>query len=245
MSDFIKPKTEYVSNSDYVQKLVNISLKKDLYDNEEVCSFCKGTGLVIAKSPYGLTSDPNKTTMFPYSHQSLTFCPHCFNGIIHRCKLCGEIIERGYTKHNCEQQRELDRKEYEIRRANKLKEAELISPTMLKDMEYFFSDDYGENDGFFTEWEDFFEYWSSEHEPTDQKPEYVWSTESVEMSMDAGQLIENATEDLYEDAYYNISDTKIKELQEYLDKWCSECGVGKTYYEGKYKVRIPWEDYDG
>lgn len=37
---------------------------------------------------------------------------------------------------------------------------------------------------------------------------------------------------------------KIIELQNYLNKWCKECGVGTTYFEGKYKVRIPWEDYD-
>ena len=65
------------------------------------------------------------------------------------------------------------------------------------------------------------------------------------MSIDATDIIENATEDLYEDAIDSISDKARKELQEYLDNWCKACGVGTTYYEShKYKVRIPWESVD-
>lgn len=31
-----------------------------------------------------------------------------------------------------------------------------------------------------------------------------------------------------------------------VDDWCKRCGVGKTYMEShKYKVRIPWDEYDG
>lgn len=53
------------------------------------------------------------------------------------------------------------------------------------------------------------------------------------------------TEDLYEDAYDDISDGEIKRLQAILDHWAKTCGVSTTYYEShKYKVRIPWEDYD-
>lgn len=83
-----------------------------------------------------------------------------------------------------------------------------------------------------------------EHEPSDIRPEFVWSTEPVKISIDAQGIIEDATEDLYEDAFYDIPSEKIIELQDYLNKWCKECGVGTTYFEGKYKVRIPWEDYD-
>lgn len=93
MSEFVKPKTEYVADKNYVEKLVNVHLKKDLHGDEEICEVCHGTGLVIRVNPYGLSDDPDKSRMFPYSHQTLTFCPHCFNGIIHRCNLCGGIIK--------------------------------------------------------------------------------------------------------------------------------------------------------
>lgn len=117
MSEFVKPKTEYVVDKDYVEKLVNVHLKKDLHGDEEICQVCHGTGLVIRENPYGLRDDPDKSRMFPCSHQTLDFCPHCFNGIIHRCNLCGGIIQRGYTRHNCEQQRELESKQLDERRA--------------------------------------------------------------------------------------------------------------------------------
>lgn len=244
MSEFVKPKTEYVADKNYVEKLVNVHLKKDLHGDEEICEVCHGTGLVIRENPYGLSDDPDKSRMFPYSHQTLTFCPHCFNGIIHRCNLCGGIIERGYTKHNCEQQRELDRKQFYQRRAKELNDAELAPSEIIKNMECFFSDEYGRNDGFFMDWDDFFEYWAEEHEPSDIRPEFVWSTEPVKINIDAQGIVEDATEDLYEDAFYDIPSERIIELQDYLNKWCKECGVGTTYFEGKYKVRIPWEDYD-
>ena len=65
------------------------------------------------------------------------------------------------------------------------------------------------------------------------------------MSIDAHNIVESATEDLYEDAIYDVTDESIKRLQDYLDEWCKRCGVGTTYYEShKYKVRIPWEDYN-
>jgi len=64
------------------------------------------------------------------------------------------------------------------------------------------------------------------------------------MSIDAADIIENATEDLYEDATDNIPRKKVKELQDFLDEWCKTCGVCETYYEShRYKVRIPWEQY--
>lgn len=47
MSEFIKPKTVFVSDSEYIQNLVNVNLKKDLHDDEEICQHCHGTGMVI------------------------------------------------------------------------------------------------------------------------------------------------------------------------------------------------------
>ena len=58
--------------------------------------------------------------------------------------------------------------------------------------------------------------------------------------MDADSIIENACEELYEDARDNISDEK--ELQEFLDKWC-EKQTGTTTYYPCYKeyVRVQKE----
>ena len=42
-----------------------------------------------------------------------------------------------------------------------------------------------------------------------------------------------------------IVNGNVERLQEILDHWAKTCGVSTTYYEShKYKVRIPWEDYN-
>ena len=65
------------------------------------------------------------------------------------------------------------------------------------------------------------------------------------LSIDVQNFIESATEELYEDASDDISSEARKELQDFVDGWCKRCGVGTTYYEShKYKVRIPWEEYN-
>lgn len=67
MSEFVKPKTVFVSDAEYIQNLVNANLKKDLHDNEEICQHCHGTGMEIVNNPYGLSDDPDKTKgHFPY-----------------------------------------------------------------------------------------------------------------------------------------------------------------------------------
>lgn len=119
-----------------------------------------------------------------------------------------------------------------------------IAPKEIADaMECFFSDSFSLNEGYFFDWDEFFEDWFENHEPDDVKPVYVWITEPVEMSVDVQNIIENATDDLYEDASEDITSEARKELQDFVDGWCKRCGVGTTYYEShKYKVRIPWED---
>lgn len=246
MNEFIKPKTEIVSDPEYIQNLINVNLKKDLHDNEEVCPHCHGTGLIVVNNSYGLRNDPNKsyTNMFPYKQQSLSFCPHCYNGVVHRCKLCGEIMPRGMLVHNCEQQETINEEE----RKQKLKELMDNAPVAPKEVEAkcecLYSEYFTDNEGYFMDWYEFFEDWYVNHNEEDEKPEYVWITERVDMHIDAYDIIANATENLYEDAMSNISDKKCKELQNMLDKWCDTCGVGNTYIKSdKYKVRIPWENY--
>ena len=236
---FEKPTTKYI----------DVKLQKDLHDNEDICPTCGGLGLMIANNPYGLSNDPDKTfsNLFPYKHQSLTFCKDCFNGVVKRCKLCGGIIPKGRTKCNCEKQEALDKIVEQKKKKEEFDNAPIAPREIEENCKCFFSESCPINDGYFFEWEDFFEAW---HEycsdiSEEDRPEYVWITDVVNMSIDAVDIIENATEDLYEDATDNISKEKVKELQDLLDEWCRTCGVGETYYEShKYKVRIPWEQYE-
>lgn len=223
------------------------TLRKDLIENEEVCPNCKGLGLVVRDNSYGIEGERanNHLPAFPYKHQSMIFCPTCYNGVIRRCKWCGEIIPRGFFKHNCEKQREIDMLEREKKEAEILKNAPLATLEVLEKNKCFYSDSYSYNEGYFFDWEDFFDNWYADHEEDETKPNFVWTTEEIKMKIDAADLIESATNDLYEDAFHDVSDEESNRLQKFLDEWCENCGVGKTYYQGKYKVRIPWEEYDG
>lgn len=243
MNEFIK--TEIVSDSDYIQSLVNANLQKDLHGDEEVCQYCHGTGLVIENNRYGLSDDPDKRFgRFPYKHQSISFCQHCFNGVIHRCKLCGEIMPKGVLRHDCDQQMKVDAIECENKRKKLFDEAKIAPDEVVKGCVFLYSDDYDYNNGYFSDWNEFFESWNENHSDDDERPEFVWITESEEMHIDANDIVSSATEDLYEDAIDNISYKDIEELQKFLDEWCASCGVGKAYYEShKYKIRIPWENY--
>ena len=247
MSEFVKPKTVFVSDPEYIQNLVNAHLRKDLHGNEEICTHCRGTGLKIRDNSYGLSDDPNKTNgLFPYKHQAISFCPHCYNGIIHRCKHCGQIIPKGHLKCDCQKQREIDAVELEKKCRERLDRAQIAPPEVLEQSYFFYSDDYGNDDGYFSDWNEFFDYW---HENggsiVDERPEFVWATYPVEMHINARDIVSDATEELYEDAYDDVDSKQLKELQDFLDKWCKDCGVRTTYYaSSKYKVRIPWVNYE-
>lgn len=248
MSDFIEPKKVFVSEKEYIEKLLN--LEKDLHGNEELCEFCHGTGIAIADNVYGLRNEGDKGYIrFPYKHQALTFCPHCYNGVVHRCEFCGNILPRGYLKCTCDKQKEIDEQEiinkYQdmLDKAPELPDGEWVKYDML------FSESYGLNNGYFNDFDEFFDYWSSEdcdnEYGIENRPKYVWVTEAVEMYIDADSIIDSACEELYEDAADDISTHDRGILQKLLDDWCKTHGVGKTYYEShKYKIRIPWEEND-
>lgn len=245
MSEFVKPKVAQVSDKDYIQSLLNASLHKDLCEDEEICPWCHGTGLVITNNPYGLDGDPDrKAGMFPYKHQSITFCPHCYNGVIHRCKFCGEYIPKEFLRHDCEQQRAIDRKSAAEKERKEMDAAKEYPPEALGDFGMCYYESYPHDNGYFMDWDSFFDWWGSECEGECDRPKYVWGTEKTEMSMDADSIIEDAVQDLYEDAEDSISGEKRKKLQSLLNEWCAGCGVGTTYMEShKSKVRIPWEMY--
>lgn len=74
--------------------------------------------------------------------------------MILRCKLCGEVIQRGYT--NMIANSKIHRQE--ITRAEKQEEFEkapLLPEEKQKDYEYFFSEEYTHDNGYFNDWEEF------------------------------------------------------------------------------------------
>jgi len=203
-----------------------------------------GTGLTIQINPYGLSEEPNRTSVprFRYRHEAFSFCPECYNGIRLKCNYCGSLLPRGMLRCRCAKQKELDREE-EVRKEKKaLDEAPVMPDEETTRERLFFSDAYPYNGGYFTNWDEFFDAWDNEHEPDEPRPEYVWPTEESRMELDAERIVEDACDDLDEDAYDRVS-SDIPELQGYMDKWLDAHGTSSYVESHRAKVRVPWERY--
>lgn len=246
MSDFTPPVRETVSIHDAFVSLLNQKLVKDLHDNEELCPVCGGVGMRIIDNRYGLSDDTTHPGVyFPYMHQSICMCNNCYNGVILRCQYCGKQIRRGWLTCDCAEVR----RQKEQTKKEKLKAAfaaaEKHEPDALGSTFLFgYSDDYPYNNGYFEDWDDFFDAWFDDDvRPLDAvKPEYVWGTDPQKMSFDAHDLVENACEEMYEDAMCDIGNQPVAEMQQYLDQWAEKYGVTTWYEDHHHAIRIPWEE---
>lgn len=130
MPGFVKPTRKVVNIEDAFGELIGKKLIKDLHDNEEICPVCHGIGLRIEDNPYGLSDDPDKRAgQFPYKHQSIRFCPNCYNGVVRFCPDCGKQIPRCRTLCDCDavvqrRQQEENRKEKGTARKSRKARAE-------------------------------------------------------------------------------------------------------------------------
>lgn len=108
-----------------------------------------------------------------------------------------------------------------------------------------FSESYPHNEGYFSEWEEFFEEWeANEFKDVFDRPQYVWGTVVCKINLDAENILQWACDDLHEDAYDNLVD--VDELQEFLNKWAEKQTGTETYYESStYAIEIPWHLYKG
>lgn len=243
MSEFVKPIRRTVSVRDAFAHLLDQELVKDLHDNEDICPVCKGTGVRIEPNRYGLSDDPQKHPMFPYEHQSLSFCHNCYNGIVRYCPDCGKQLQRGYLRCDCEAEQKRKREAERQKEIEALERAKKHEPSALGTTFQFC---YGslDNDGFFSEWEEFFEAWDEHSEEGQERPVYVFGTYEINMGFDAADIVSSACEELYEDAYDDISADSIKEMQSFLDQWVKTNGRTAYAEDRKHAVRIPWENYD-
>lgn len=247
MEEIVKPRRVVIDTREYVESL--LSFEKDLQDNEEfseeVCDTCHGTGIVKEDNQYFLR-EANGAMHGPYKHQAAWFCPNCYNGIVRRCKHCGKLITKGRLKCDCDTIKKAEKQQLKKLLQEAWDRAEELGPEALGTKFGMCSSSYYPyNEGYFRDWDSFFDAWDSE--PKDSpRPQYVWGTREIEFYINADDIVENAVEELYEDAIDDISAEAMVELRTFLDDWCERCKVSKTYEESrKYKIRIPWEVYDG
>jgi hypothetical protein len=164
-------------------------------------------------------------------------CGTCLTGVRKKCPMCGEFLSRGAGTcfgQSCRKVAEKKRYESIVEKAKKLK----YDDPEAKKYGMMVSDHYPYNEGYFSEWEDFFDA----YEERGDRPKYVFATTEGELCLDAENIVSNACDELHEDAYDRVTD--LNELQEFLDKWCEKQTGTKTYYEdNKVVIEIPWHLY--
>lgn len=239
-----------INISEEIKHILPDTLEKDLQDHEEICPVCDGLGVVLDNNIYGIkgdTSEAAKKSMFPYNNQAIKFCPNCYNGVIKLCEYCGKQIDRRYIeKCGCEQYKAKEKEKNRIKYHEKIAKAkevdiqEVDSDIWLYDEQ---TDDYfSDIDSFVDSYRDSEEY-ETDEEMKNSLPEVLWLCDSMDISIDAGSIIENACEDLHEDALENISYEDKKELQDLLDSWCKkQTGTRTVYpnYKEYVRVRKEW-----
>lgn len=234
------------------EEIINIlpdMLEKDLQDNENICPVCNGLGVVLDNNVYGIkgdTSEAAKKSMFPYNHQAIKFCPNCFNGVIRLCEYCGKPLPRSTSRCSCEQYKAKEEGENRIKYQEKISRAEEVDIKDIDSEMWFYdeqTDDYFSDIDYFVDAYKDSEEYKSEEEMINNLPEVLWLTDPVDISLDADWIIENACEELHENASENISGDNRKELQNMLDEWCKKQTGTRTVYPNykKYvRVRKEW-----
>lgn len=202
---------------------------KSLEANTVHCSMCAGVGWLY---------DDEKGI--------IAHCWKCGGSGLNRvCKYCGEVVSNYYSKvcdkKECrdkkyaEDQAEREQKETEYEE-KKLKLATVVSyeecPEEYKGMMY--SRHYHGNEGFFEDFEELV------YSTGNELPEYVWATNVERININAKDVIDNACENLWEEAYDQIDKKDINELQEYLNKWCEkQIGTDTYSINYKYAIKVP------
>jgi hypothetical protein len=230
-------------------------LKKDLQEDEVICEHCHGTGLEIADNVYGITGDTIHVGLrFPYKHQSLRFCKHCYEGILKKCPKCGSLRGREYGKgcpcgHDDKLSESAWKKIMNERweKAEKMslsKAWELCNCLYVDDVDRFiFGIDDLEN--VFTEYFDYTEeelkaFFNGKYEGL--KLPRIYLTEKIKPWIDAVNVIESACNGLHETA---IELCDEEGLQKLLDEWCAKQDGAVTYVpDYKRAVEIQGVNYE-
>lgn len=230
-----------INTQEAVKELFPITLVKDLTEYERICPVCHGLGMKIDDNNYGIkgdTSECGKKYLLPYTHQALSFCQSCFNGVQKLCPYCGEPYKnQGYRHCDCVGQKNADIKEQFKKWKELFNKAVIVNEKDIDTMLYC-----KEFNKYYNSTKDFFDDYSTNYNETYIKPERLWVTNTEKISIDASYIIENACQELHEDA---IEECDESSLQKLLDDWCKEQTGTTTYYPcyEKYVV-IDWDSFN-
>ena len=208
-----------------VQVELKTTLVKHLGPNEEICTDCGGSGMTVGYNIFGIkgvkASDP-----FPFKKEALKFCHSCYNGVRKRCEHCKELVSKGWTKCQC--QRDIEAKQKADEHWEKVPKISLEEA--LKTYSMLYVDEYSE----YVDSSDFYD-WIERQKDEDEDGDFdikelrIFVTSEHSLQLDAADIIEQACEDLHEDA--GVPDKQTKELQTFLNEWCKKNEMyTKTYF---------------
>jgi hypothetical protein len=73
----------------------------DLAPDERICKQCLGLGIFKVSAPYGMGKQKPHKEAFPFQHQWLSPCHHCYMGKVRVCLHCKEDLSRLRTRCEC------------------------------------------------------------------------------------------------------------------------------------------------
>lgn len=161
------------------------------------------------------------------------------SGIVNVCSECGKETSSAYTSlcKNCreKQWKENRIKKEQLKFENSKKLTFGIDDEKIQEFDYFYSEYYPYNDGFFTDLEELMDELSQE-----ELPQYVWGTSKAIIDIDINNAIDEACEDLWEGARDTISDADFNELEQFVLEWCKkQLGTTSYYPDYNYAIIIP------
>lgn len=234
---------EEINIHEAVQKSFPKILIKDLTEHERICPICNGLGMKIVDNVYGLKGDDSelgKKYLFPYKHQALSFCKSCFNGVQRLCPYCGKPYKnKGYLHCDCDGQKRADEEKKIKEYQEKISKATAVDEKDVTTMLYC-----EEFDKYYDSTDEFFEDYAANYSDQEVyiKPAVLWVTSVEKISIDAANIVADACESLWEDAYDQCD---VDSLQNLLDDWCKKQIGSTTYYPGyKQYIIIDWSEYE-
>jgi len=193
---------------------VQIELKPKIpKENEKLCDICGGVGWLYDKK-----------------RNFIEKCYVCYDGIIHLCPDCKQPKRGVCIDSECRNRRDIAEEQKHLEVAVRVKYEDV--PCESKIMMY--SNIYPYNEGYFSDIEELVDYCLDNEISI---PSYVWSTQETKLSMDARSIIENACDELHENAMDNIEGEE--ELQKFLDAWCAkQSGTDSYTVDYKYAIKV-------
>lgn len=163
-------------------------------------------------------------------------CDYCNRGVVTICKHCGKPLSKYVTTCHCEGAIKEQRRKWKendfVNGARRYDKATKITlDEAFKKFEYLYVDETDELI-YLDEDDDAI----AKVEEAQSSGCHIFGTKKEYLTLDAEYIIENACEDLHEDAFENIDN--INELQSMMDKWAKENGNGAITYYPDYNFAV-------